>query len=213
MFFQVFAGLYTLQKHFDLTHHDLHWGNVLVHKIQPGGFLTYKIDDEYYKVPNIGYLFTLWDFGYAHIPGKLKARKDSSMYDLKGKNRYSVDYYRISQSPWWNMETNQDNIFPNGISPSEMVDFSYNVKTYYNNNVPLKYLFSTLFSSYLNSDPIPNATYIIDDNTIPNVPEEYKWLLNTNTNYSIFNNKIGNEGGNVGEEKQYDWLYNIDLEN
>ena len=215
MFFQVFAGLYTLQKYFDLTHHDLHWGNVLVHKIQPGGFLTYKIDDEYYKVPNIGYLFTLWDFGYAHIPGKLKARKDYNMYDLKGVNRYSVDYYRISQSPWWNMETNQDNLFPNGISPSEMVDFSYNVKTCYDNNVPLKYLFSKLFSSYLNLDPIPNATYIIDDNTIPNVPEEYKWLLNTNTNYSIFNNKNGNEGGNGGNvgEEQYDWLYNIDLEN
>ena len=134
------------------------------------------------------------------------------MYDLKGKNRYSVDYYRISQSPWWNMETTNNNIFPNGISPSEMINFSYNVKTYYDNNVPLKYLFSKLFSSYLNLDPIPNATYIIDDNTIPNVPEEYKWLLNTNTNYSIFNNKNGNDGGNAGEE-QYDWLYNINLEN
>jgi hypothetical protein len=185
MFFQVFAGLYALQKHFDLTHHDLHWGNVLVHKIQPGGFLTYKIDDEYYKIPNIGYLFTLWDFGYAHIPGKLQASNDPDIYNLKGKNRYSVDYFRISHATWWNMETKK-NIFPNGITPPEIVEFYYNIKYCYDNNMPLKYIFSKLFSSYINLDTTIDATYKIDDNNVPIVPDEYKWILNNNKNYEYF---------------------------
>lgn len=97
MFFQVFVGLYAMQKYFDLTHNDLHWGNILVHKIQPGGYFKYIIDGRDYYLPNIGYLFVLWDFGYAHIPGKLEPKPKNATV----KNRLSVDIKRIMNVIDW----------------------------------------------------------------------------------------------------------------
>ncbi len=68
--FQVAAGLYAFEKYFrGMTHNDLHYGNVLVHEIKPGGYWLYKIDGKRYYVPNLGYVFVLWDFGMVHIPG------------------------------------------------------------------------------------------------------------------------------------------------
>jgi len=74
--FQVSAGLYALEKYYGMSHNDLHYGNVLVHEIAPGGFWHYKIDGKNYYVPNLGYLFVLWDLGMAHIPGKIKGRPE-----------------------------------------------------------------------------------------------------------------------------------------
>ena len=74
--FQIAAGLYSLEKFYDLTHNDLHFGNILVHEVKPGGFWHYKIDGANYYVPNMGYLFVLWDFGMAHIPGKIRGRPE-----------------------------------------------------------------------------------------------------------------------------------------
>jgi len=74
--FQIAAGLYAIEKFYNMTHNDLHYGNVLVHEIKPGGFWRYKIDGKHYYVPNLGYLFVLWDFGMAHIPGKIKGRPE-----------------------------------------------------------------------------------------------------------------------------------------
>ena len=74
--FQICAGLYALEKFYDMTHNDLHYGNILVHEITPGGFWHYKIDGHNYYVPNLGYVFLLWDMGMAHIPGKIKGRPE-----------------------------------------------------------------------------------------------------------------------------------------
>ncbi len=183
MYFQVFAGLYTLQKHFDLTHHDLHWGNVLVHKIQPGGHITYKIDDNCYKIPNIGYLFTLWDFGYAYIPGKLQAKKLD--YYNKSPNLYTVDYNRIIEATHWNIKPDKDTHKPNGTTPKIIYDDFYNiVKSLHANDIPLCYVFEKMFSYFI--QPVVDKDtidFFIDDDNIPNVPTEYMWLLNTNKNY------------------------------
>src|SRR5690606_1305284 len=56
-YFQIFSALYCMQKYFDITHHDLHWGNVLVHDIEPGGYWRYTIDGVDYDVPNWGWMF------------------------------------------------------------------------------------------------------------------------------------------------------------
>jgi hypothetical protein len=76
--FQIAAGLYSLQKFYNLTHNDLHYGNVLVHEVQPGGFWHYLIDGKNYYIPNLGYVFVLWDFGMAHIPGKIRGSPEFS---------------------------------------------------------------------------------------------------------------------------------------
>lgn len=85
MIFQVAVGLYTLEKYYNMTHNDLHWGNVLVHEIAPGGFWEYKINGKTFFLPNLGYLFVVWDFGDAHIPGKILGRVDFNIFDSNPK--------------------------------------------------------------------------------------------------------------------------------
>lgn len=74
--FQIAAGLYSLKKFYNMTHNDLHMGNVLVHEIPAGGYWHYKIDGKNYYIPNMGYLFVLWDFGMVHIPDKIKGQPE-----------------------------------------------------------------------------------------------------------------------------------------
>jgi hypothetical protein len=101
MFFQVFAGLYALRKYFNVIHNDMHAGNVLVKKINnpPNSFLRYSIDGQEYFIPNTGYVFIIWDFGYAQIPkfieivnyAKLR-ENDKKLY----KSIDVIDYTRIT---------------------------------------------------------------------------------------------------------------------
>lgn len=62
--FQIIAGLYAMQKYYDIYHVDLNLGNVLVHKLpHRNGVYHYSINDVDYYVPHSGWLFVLWDFG------------------------------------------------------------------------------------------------------------------------------------------------------
>jgi hypothetical protein len=111
-YFQIFCGLYALQKYFNATHHDLHWGNVLVHKIRPGGYWRYTIDGRTYDVPNMGYLFVLWDFGFARIPDKVEIRTNKRYYREPSQNpRLVADYRRIMSAPFWR-STNDEVLIP-----------------------------------------------------------------------------------------------------
>lgn len=46
-----------------LMHLDSHYGNFLYHKIKPGGCFHYKINNTDFYIPNLGYLWVIWDFG------------------------------------------------------------------------------------------------------------------------------------------------------
>jgi hypothetical protein len=88
-------------------------GNILFTPIpMDDRFIKYTIDKKDYYIPNYGFIVTLWDFGYAFIPGKLM-RGDSMEYytDLQPYNiknvtkiipdwvqipRLNVDYNRIT---------------------------------------------------------------------------------------------------------------------
>jgi len=80
--FQIAQALYTLQYHLGMTHNDLHYGNVLVHKVKPGGYWEYLIDGKRYYLPNLGYVFVVWDFGKASIPRKLGQPSDEDDTDI-----------------------------------------------------------------------------------------------------------------------------------
>ncbi|RKO94272.1 hypothetical protein BDK51DRAFT_29541 [Blyttiomyces helicus] len=119
-----------------------------------GGFWQYKINGKIYQVPNYGYLFVLWDFGMAHIPGKIRGRPEFSdktgfpilqetdmgriaavMYDVLVKKKKSFQNITLSKI----METEQyqppvinimEGLFHhfagNTISPLEIID-NYNM--------------------------------------------------------------------------------------
>lgn len=62
---QVFLAILTFHKKIKYCHNDCHDGNFLYHKIKPGGYIKYKIKNEYYYLENMGYLWVIWDFGLA----------------------------------------------------------------------------------------------------------------------------------------------------
>jgi hypothetical protein len=71
-YFQITIALYSLQRYFNMTHFDLHAENILVKKVKKGGYNVYIINNTKYKVPNLGYIFYIIDFGQAFIPGTFK---------------------------------------------------------------------------------------------------------------------------------------------
>jgi hypothetical protein len=159
LFFQIYVALYALQHHFDITHHDLHTGNVLVHKVTRE-VLSYTINGTIFNIDNHGWLFVLWDFGYARCPNKLEAKKyheydgyytsksvmlspsdrDNPIYN--NIPRLTCDYFRITHS------VNQS--LGAGIArPPELVHFYNAVKKYWKVDMTLKYLIPVVFQQFI----------------------------------------------------------------
>jgi hypothetical protein len=59
---QILISLMFFHLHTNAHHNDSHYGNFLFHKIKPGGYFHYKINDIDYYLENIGYLWVIWDF-------------------------------------------------------------------------------------------------------------------------------------------------------
>lgn len=72
-YFQITSAVYVLQKYFNMTHLDLHSENIMVRKVKKGGYWGYKINGKIYKVPNLGYIFYIIDFGHAYVPDTFKS--------------------------------------------------------------------------------------------------------------------------------------------
>jgi hypothetical protein len=96
-FFQILIGLLALQRYFHMFHCDFHTGNILVKTVQPGGYWVYHIDNVKYRLPNLGFVILINDFGFSWIPGKLCV---PWLYDEKlkyitphGKNLYDIDTF------------------------------------------------------------------------------------------------------------------------
>lgn len=92
-YYQIYIAIYCIYKYFRIEHQDLHWGNVLYHKIKPGGYIKYIIDGTEILIPNIGYLFVLWDFGLAKISGKIEQPTTTSISTKYGELE---DYIRVT---------------------------------------------------------------------------------------------------------------------
>ncbi len=93
-YYQIFMGLYCIRKYFNVWHHDLHWGNVLFHRIKPSGSIKYIVKKKEMNIPNTGYLFVLWDFGFSRIPNKIEPKAYKNNY--KNENNPREDFTRIS---------------------------------------------------------------------------------------------------------------------
>ena len=136
--FQMVAGLYALEKYYNMSHNDLHYGNVLVHEIKPGGYWQYHIDGLTYKVPNLGFVFVLWDLGMAHIPGKIKGRTTFDTLESK-PIRGETDIGRICSI----LER------PLGFLKSKLLRDMRKLE----GMISLKTILSDYFPSYLNRSP------------------------------------------------------------
>lgn len=194
MFFQVFNGLYAFQKHFNLTHHDLHWGNVLVHKVPKNTVYEYIIDDKKYIVPMYS-LFTIWDFAYANIPRKLEI-KDLDFYyeDSTQIPRRCVDYYRISRILQW---VNKENI--NVEIPESITDFVNQIQIEFKNETSLEIIIHKYFTEFLNNETDINtdtdvpitSSFNIDNKLI--IPKQYEWLKDSKRNINLFYDNYGKD--------------------
>jgi serine/threonine protein kinase len=65
--YQLLLGMCVLHFKYGISHRDLHYLNILVLKVEPGGYFRYVMDGKEYFVENHGYLFCLHDFGTSRI--------------------------------------------------------------------------------------------------------------------------------------------------
>lgn len=187
MFFQVFSALWYLQKTLDITHHDLHWGNVLVHKFQPTvepSFFQYRINGKLYNVPNTGQQFVLWDFGYARADRKIEIEKwlNTTVYD--DGPRHLADYGRISWIVDWIDGRNkkyfkQDREDELVTIPSLIRTLVAQFHTAYMKQTSIGHIIEGL-QHILSVDPDDEIIETYDMDRVPVLPDSLKWLLHEN---------------------------------
>lgn len=96
-YFQITVAIYALQRHFNMTHLDLHSDNIIVIKVKEGGHWVYEINGEKYYVPNYGYIFYINDFGHAWIPSEFRSWFIRQRYNKKRINK-SFDIMNLFRS-------------------------------------------------------------------------------------------------------------------
>jgi hypothetical protein len=101
IFFQILSALHALQYHFNMIHADLHFENILISEIKPGGYWEYIINGKKYYIPNLGYQIYLNDYGYAIITNKNS--KGTKTETVMGKDWYVNIFKNISESNKYNL--------------------------------------------------------------------------------------------------------------
>lgn len=110
--FQIMAGLDALQVHAQLVTIDIKAENILLYKVEPGGFWVYTIREKEFYVPNTGYLFVVNDFGIAHTYDpdfkEVRDRKDIKYFDLGQRYamviNHTISPFKITNSYYKNKE-------------------------------------------------------------------------------------------------------------
>jgi hypothetical protein len=98
-----------------VIHNDLHWGNILFHKVKKSNkdkYTYYKLEDHHVYVKNTGEHWVLWDFGRSE---KWRPPYESSL---------QIDMERIAHVAKWASSKHRKH-------PPEMPDFPKTVKDLY----------------------------------------------------------------------------------
>lgn len=91
IFFQILSALHSLKYQFNMIHADLHFENILIAEVPPGGYWKYVINGKDYYLPNMGYQIYLNDYGYAMIPDVLGKGWYSDLFkNIKSTNKYNL---------------------------------------------------------------------------------------------------------------------------
>lgn len=88
--FQILYTLYINNTKLDLINYDIHINNIYYKKVKPGGFTYYKIKKQVYKIPNIGYIFIIIDYGNCLTPKFNLSSKELEYYKLLNEYHYDV---------------------------------------------------------------------------------------------------------------------------
>ena len=90
IFYQILSVLSIIHtKYPSFRHNDMKANNILIHNIdvdEQNKKYLYKINNQTYVVPNIGFQVKLWDFDFACIPGIV----DNSKVDAEWTNKINV---------------------------------------------------------------------------------------------------------------------------
>lgn len=167
IFFQILSCLAVIQEKYPgFRHNDLKPNNVLVHTIKQtikNNKFMYKINGQYYIVPNIGFQVKLWDFDFSCIPGivgncKVDAEWTSDININPEQNKYyDVHYFfnTLTRKGFFN-EFWKENIVPTKI------------KDFINRIVPTKYKSGKYVSE--RGRLLDNIEYLTPDYIIKNDP-------------------------------------------
>jgi serine/threonine protein kinase len=105
IFFQILSVLSIIHaKYPSFRHNDMKANNILIHNIdvdENNKKYLYKINQQHYIVPNIGFQIKLWDFDFACIPGivdnsKVEADWTNKINITPDQNRYYDLHYFLN---------------------------------------------------------------------------------------------------------------------
>ncbi len=105
IFFQILSVLSIIHaKYPSFRHNDMKANNILIHNIdvdENNKKYLYKINQQHYIVPNIGFQIKLWDFDFACIPGivdnsKVEADWTNKINITPEQNRYYDIHYFLN---------------------------------------------------------------------------------------------------------------------
>lgn len=165
IFFQLLSVLAIIQaKYPAFRHNDLKMNNILVNEIAispTDNKYFYKINNQIYHVPNIGFQIKLWDFDFACIPGtvdnsKVEAEWTNKINIKPEKNRYYDIHYFFNTFV-------KKGFFPEFWTESCIPD---KVKEFVNRIVPEKYKDGDLISD--RGRLLVNDEYLIPDEILKN---------------------------------------------
>jgi len=212
VFFQIFMGIAAIQRYYNMTHYDLHWGNVLVYEMKEiGGVWRYQLDGRFYDCPNRGYYVTLWDFGMATIPGQLEAeganvqlsRERCIEKDPKKPQvpLYACDYKLISELPIWI----KNNKKVNRLVPEYMLT---TFRQWVYRFDPIETLIHNLYAERYSISIFPPDIldmFSLDKDISDEVPREYHKYLNPKMRQAAMLDRYGlvpssSSGGRGGEK-------------
>lgn len=94
--FQILMGLIAMERFYNMHHTDFHLNNIMVQKVQPGGYWTYILNKKKYYVPNLGFVFLINDLGYAWIPPRKLYLNYHYQDTLQYATKIGKEYYDIS---------------------------------------------------------------------------------------------------------------------
>ena len=167
IFYQILSVLAIIHARYpSFRHNDMKANNILIHHIDVDNHnkkYLYKINNQNYVVPNIGFQIKLWDFDFACIPGvvdnsKVEAEWTSKINITPEQNRYYDIHYFLNT-------LTKKGFFPEFLTSVEVPD---KVKDFYKRIIPEKYQTGKLVSE--RGRILVNDEYLTPDEILKNDP-------------------------------------------